>query len=418
MKALLLFLSAVCLTVYLPIYGQDTVLFHTIKGRVVDMETHERLLFVSVTLEGTNLSTITNREGEFALKIPVDGASDRVTFSYVGYRNRTLSLNWFRGGKQKLVSLERANILLPEVTVMQAEGEAVLREVIRNIPRNYSDVPNQMVGFYREMIRKNSTYVALVEAVLDIYKAPYISPATDKAKIYKGRKNTDKARLDTVFVRYQGGVTAALELDLAKNYDVIFSPDFASYYDVYCESVTMLDERPQYILAFDQKKGISDPLFRGKLYIDSETLAIIRADFYMNVENNEKATGIFLKRKPAGMRVKVEQAHYLIQFRPQGDKWYYQNSRVELYFKCRWPRRLFHSRYTLISEMAVTDRTENEGNKFPRKERLLPGDVISEKVADFEDREFWESYNIIEPEQSLENAIRRMARKLKRREME
>lgn len=397
-----------------PGYGQDTVLYRTLTGKVVDKESHERLLFVTVSVPGTNVATVTNREGNFILKVPAALSSAQIAFSYVGYKNRELPLTDFQNGKRKTIELERASILLPEVVVMQAEGEALLKEVIRRIPQNYSSVPNQMVGFYREMIRKNGTYISLAEAVLDIYKAPYDSFSTDKVKIYKGRRGTDKARSDTVFVKYQGGVNTALELDLAKHFDLVFPPDFTNYYRVYCESYTMLGERPQYILSFDQRKEIRDPWFRGKLYIDAETFAIIRAEFHMNIEQEEKAAEIFLRRKPAGMKVKVEEASYLIQFRFQDGKWYYQNSRAELSFKCRWPRKLFHSRYTLLSEMAVTDRSTEGISKFPRKERLLPGDVMAEKVADLEDETFWESYNIIEPEQTIENAIRRLARKLRR----
>lgn len=414
MKILFVWLCTVYLIVTFPVYSQDTVSYYTLTGRVVDKVSHERLLFVTVSVPGTNIATVTNQEGNFVLKVPAAVFPAQLAFSYIGYKNRELPLTDFKTGRRKTIELERASILLPEVVVMQAEGEALLKEVIRRIPRNYSSIPNQMVGFYREMIRKNGTYISLAEAVLDIYKAPYDSYVKDKVKIYKGRKGTDKARSDTVFVKYQGGVNTALELDLAKHFDLVFPPDFSAYYQVYCESCTMLGERLQYILSFDQRKEIRDPWFRGKLYIDAETFAIIRAEFHMNVEQEEKATEIFLRRKPAGMKVKIEEANYLIQFRFQDDKWYYQNSRAELSFKCRWPRKLFNSRYTLLSEMAVTDRTAEGVSRFPREERLLPGDVITEKVTDLEDEAFWESYNIIEPEQTIENAIRRLARKLRR----
>jgi len=39
--------------------------------------------------------------------------------------------------------------------------------------------------------------------------------------------------------------------------------------------------------------------------------------------------------------------------------------------------------------------------------------VFSEKVTAFTDSEFWGDYNVIEPDQSIESAIRRLSRKLK-----
>lgn len=397
------------------VWGQDVSLFRTISGKVIDRESKERLAFVSVELAGTNVATITNTDGEFSLKIPLSDDKAEIEFSYIGYLSRKLPADFFKDRKRNIVELEHVSFSLPEVLVKQTEGLALMKEVIRRIPRNYSLIPNQMVGFYREMIRKNGSYISLAEAVLDIYKAPYHSVHPDMAKIYKGRRSTDKARLDTVLFKYQGGVTTALELDLAKNYDMLFSPDMENYYHFFCENTTMIDQRPHYVLVFRQRKEVKEPLFNGKFYIDAETMAISRVEFSLNIEDREKATAIFIRRKPAGMKIQVEEAHYLVQFRQQGDCWYYQNSRAEVSFKCRWPRRLFNSHYALVSEMAVTDRGEEGAVKFPRKQRVSSDDVIVEKVSDFEDVNFWESYNIIEPEQSIENAIKRLSRKLKKR---
>lgn len=66
--------------------------------------------------------------------------------------------------------------------------------------------------------------------------------------------------------------------------------------------------------------------------------------------------------------------------------------------------------------MAVADRAAEGGIRFPRKERLALKDIIVERVTDFQDADFWENYNIIEPEQTIEHAIRRLARKLKKRQ--
>ena len=71
-----------------------------------------------------------------------------------------------------------------------------------------------------------------------------------------------------------------------------------------------------------------------------------------------------------------------------------------------------------MSEMAITDRTDQEVIKFAGKERLKYTDIFSEKVSDFTDDDFWGDYNIIEPDQSIESAIRRIGRKLKFSERE
>ena len=66
--------------------------------------------------------------------------------------------------------------------------------------------------------------------------------------------------------------------------------------------------------------------------------------------------------------------------------------------------------------MAITDRYEDNVQKFPRKERIRSTDVIAEKVEYFQDLEFWGDYTVIEPDKEITNAIKRLSDKLLRRE--
>ena len=71
-----------------------------------------------------------------------------------------------------------------------------------------------------------------------------------------------------------------------------------------------------------------------------------------------------------------------------------------------------------MSEIAVTDRTDQEVIKFANKDKIKYTDVFSEKVSSFTDTKYWGDYNVIEPDQTIESAIRRLARKLKFSERE
>jgi hypothetical protein len=66
--------------------------------------------------------------------------------------------------------------------------------------------------------------------------------------------------------------------------------------------------------------------------------------------------------------------------------------------------------------MAITDRYSNGVVKFPRQERIKSTDVIAEKVEYFQDPNFWGDYNVIEPDQEITKAIKRLSEKLRRRE--
>jgi len=82
-------------------------------------------------------------------------------------------------------------------------------------------------------------------------------------------------------------------------------------------------------------------------------------------------------------------------------------------FKVDWNKKLFNTNYTTMSELAITDRTEEDVVKFSSKERMKPSDFFNEEVAAFADPDFWGDYNVIEPDQSIEAAIRRLSRKVK-----
>ena len=157
-------------------------------------------------------------------------------------------------------------------------------------------------------------------------------------------------------------------------------------------------------------------MFDGRLYIDSETYAIARAEYWMNVKGREeKAAARFVVKKPADFRFGVEKAHYRLYFKKQAGRWHFDYSRLELQFTARRKRTLFRNSYTIVSEMAVTDLRPEE-LKITNQDKVRFNDILSNQVSDFSDPEFWGSYNIIEPDQSIEHAIRRIIRQLKARQ--
>ena len=153
--------------------------------------------------------------------------------------------------------------------------------------------------------------------------------------------------------------------------------------------------------------------------MDVASLAFKRMEFNMNVEGRKDAASIFIKRKPSSMRATAESATYVVDYVERNGKWYFNYSSTEVQFKVRWKRRffgLFSSTYTILSEIAITDRYEDDVQKFSRKERIRSTDVIAEKVEHFQDSEFWGDYTVIEPDKEIANAIKRLSNKLLRRE--
>ena len=81
-----------------------------------------------------------------------------------------------------------------------------------------------------------------------------------------------------------------------------------------------------------------------------------------------------------------------------------------------WKGKLFNSVYTLSSEMAITDWEQNFTGITKPTNRLKSTVILSDEASGFSDPEFWGQYNIIEPEKSIESAIKKINKQLKRTE--
>lgn len=86
--------------------------------------------------------------------------------------------------------------------------------------------------------------------------------------------------------------------------------------------------------------------------------------------------------------------------------------RNEVRFKCDWKRKLFSTNYTVVSEMVVTDGREAQSG-IPYRFAFKADQSLSDKVLDFADESFWGAYNIIEPTESLENAVNKLKKQQK-----
>jgi hypothetical protein len=393
----------------------DQQTYTSLKGKVVDRETLNPLVFAGVSLKETNIATVTNIDGEFVIKVPESETAKSLEISFLGYKNKLVPISEMRNnGYKNVITMESAPIPIKEIIIKPIMPDQIIEKAINAIPKNYPEVPNLMTSFYRETIRKNRSYVSIGEAVVEIFKAPYSNDLRfDGARIYKGRKSTDVEKVDTVLFKLQGGPITSLELDVVKNPEAILTEDAMKYYDYNLAGVVEIDNKPNFIIDFKQKPGIDIPLFMGKLFIETTSFAVTGGEFGFNLSNKEEATSLFIRKKPLGMNVTPEVATYMVKYREQGGKYYFAYSRAEVKFKVSWKRRLFHTTYTTMSEIAVTDRTDQEVIKFAGKDKIKYSDVFSDKVSAFADPQYWGEYNVIEPDQSIESAIRRLARKLK-----
>jgi hypothetical protein len=392
----------------------DSVNYYTYSGKIVDSETKDPVAFANIYLEGSSIGTVSNLDGEFILKVPLSKAEEKITISFVGYKTQELASEELKMMKNT-IRLVADPIPIQEVIIKTGDPVELLRKAIARIDENYSVNPEMLTGFYRETIKQNRNYVAVSEAVLDIYKSSYKNYFdSDRIKIFKGRKSQDVKKMDTILFKLQGGPKTSLLLDVAKNPSTLLSEDFFKYYNYKLDGIVNIDNRETYVIAFNQKNNVDLPLYQGKIYLDAKNLAIARLDFRISDKALTQADNELVRKKPVSMKIDVEDARYLANYRPIDGKWHLNHVRAEAKFKCKWDKKLFRSIYTTMLEMAITDRDTSNISKFKMKESEKISDIFVDQVNYFEDPNYWGEYNVIKPDESIELAIQKLGRKLVR----
>lgn len=419
MKKIVLF-NFICLFLLVSVnsdllYAQTNESFKEIEGKIINSNTKAALIFADIVVDDSNISTVTNTEGEFALKIPQNLSDGTITITHLGFEKKVLKIASIKGHEK--ISLAPVLTELEEVSITTTTMNArdLVLETLKKKSSIYSEKNTLMTAFYRETIKKKRKNASLSEAVVKIHKQPYYNYRNDNIELIKARKNTDYTKLDTIALKLQGGPFSNLYTDMIKYPEYIFTEDELPFYQFNFESSTKINDRLIYVVYFKQKENYETPFYYGKLYIDAETKALTSAVYSLDVSNKALSSQMYVRKKPRKVDVYPTEANYRVNYRIKDGKWHYAYSNIALTFKVNWKGKLFNNTYTLNSEMAITD-WEIQDQKLAkiRTHLIKPSTILSEKASGFSDPRFWGAYNIIEPEKSIESAIKKIQKQLKR----
>lgn len=382
------------------------------KGLVVNSQNKNPLQAVYLSVENSNISTVTNLDGEFSLKIPDHLQDAYVIVSHLGFRSLKLPISFFEKDRV-VIEMQESLEELDEVAIFTyTDPEALVQNMLKNRGSNYFSDRTTMTGFYRESIKRGRKNVSLSEAVVKIHKQSYDSNADDEISLVKARKTADYDRLDTLALKLRGGPYNPLSIDIMKNPTHIFNEQDLSNFRFDFDNPTRIGEQYLYVVNFEElDKG--SPWYFGKLFIDAETFTLVKAAFNLNVDNKKAAANLFVKKKPGGTRVYPVEVNYDITYREKDGRWYFGYGNTYLEFVVNWKRKLFNSRYRVNSELAVTNWQLNTQENSRRDENFISRKIImNDDISGFADVAFWGENNIIEPDESIESAIEKIREKL------
>ena len=406
----------VALTMYFSAaFAQNGTTYYTVSGVIKDTKTKQNVIFASVSVPGTNIGTVSNSDGEFTLKIQKSLNATEFEIAHLGYQNKKFTIADYVNKPNQTYFVDPSSIELKELVVKPVDPRSIVLQAIGKVTENYSSIPNLLTGFYRETIKQRRDYVSISEAIVDVYKSPYtINFDSDRLKIFKGRKSSNVKKADTLSVKLIGGPSISLLLDIVKNPDVLLSRESIDYYDYQMLDIVSIDNKTNYVISFKPIVNLSYPLYNGKLYITTDKNAITMAEFSLDLSDENKAVQNFVKKKPLGLKFVPISTSYLVTYKESNGIYYINYVRDEVKFSCDWKRRIFKTSYTVMSEMAVTERKTDNIEKIPAKESFKPYVVLADKVQDYFDEGFWGEYNTIVPDESIQSAINKFNRRLKK----
>ena len=383
----------------------------TLSGKVTDAKTRKPMAHVSVT--DRSVGTVTNEAGEFTLKL--QKAPKTVTFSCLGYKTQRLDASAM-GGVRVEVRLEPSSVILDEIVVRGADAKELVLRAMEKIYDNYPDEPNLLRGFYRETVEKRSHFTSISEGVVDVYKTGYDKDDwRDGVAILKGRRLLSQRPSDTLSVKLQGGPVMPIILDVVKQRDILLNEEELNNYTFRYVTMSKADDRNQYVVEIAPLYVLPYALYRGRLYIDQETLAFTRIDLSLDMSDPGKVTQMILKKKPLGLRFTPHELSIYIDYKTDNGVTRINYIRNVIRFRCDWKRKLFKSNYTVTSEMVVTDRQEGKELKpIKSRDTFNRKDNFYDKVVYFNDPDFWGNENIIEPTEDLLKGIEKIKRRISR----
>lgn len=390
----------------------DSSRYFTLEGILLDKLDNTPIPYGTVGVVGTSIGSVTNQNGEFRLHLPDSLRQSNISFSHLGYCPQEIEASLL-AGRHSSQALEPKVIPIQEVVVRIVNPLRLLRELLENREKNYAQEPVCLTTFYREGIECKNRFVSLTEAIFKIYKAPYLTHQnSDQVKLLKMRRISNEREKDTLATKMKAGINASLMLDMMKNQPEFILPEYEYIYTYASTDIVVIDDRLANVIYFEQREHIKEPLFRGELFIDSESSALLRARFEVNPRYINKATGMFIERKSKHIDITPHKVEYTVSYKLWNGTYYMSHVRGDLHFKVKKKRQLFgnmnlHAWFEMVTCKIDTEQV----SRFTRRE-LLPTRTIFSDTNFTYDESFWGDFNVIPPEEKLNEAISKIYSKI------
>ncbi len=389
----------------------DSVKNILIKGRIFDNENKTVIPYATIGIIEENIGTITNADGFFTLKIPASFSGSNLVVSHMGFMSQKIPIQLL-DEQQVDIYLNRRIISIQEVIIRYIDPVSIIEKAMEKRVDNNRMEPVYTTSFYREGVQKNNRYLSYSEAVFKVYKSSYaLDEQSDQVKLLKSRKIQNSDTRDTVFLKLKAGILSALQLDIVKSVPGFIDFTQPNQYTYTYSDLVSYNSKDAFAITFVQNQGVSEALFKGTLYIEKESFAILGADFEINPAFLDEAAENLILKKSRKLKVKFENLSYSVSYTPYNGKYYLNHVRADIKLKTRYRNRLSSDNFDTFLELATCHIDTAKVVKFARQEVIKPNVVFSDAPYS-NDNTFWGDYNIIAPEDKLSEALSKIIGKI------
>jgi hypothetical protein len=138
-----------------PALSQAEKGFYTVKGVVKDKTTNKTLEYANIFVSGTNIGTVSNKDGEFTIKIKNELNAKTIEVSRIGYSSEVIAVKGVNIDNLVVYLSPRDNVLT-EITILGMDPEMLIREAISRIGDNYSNRENFCLDFTERLLEKGA----------------------------------------------------------------------------------------------------------------------------------------------------------------------------------------------------------------------------------------------------------------------
>jgi hypothetical protein len=325
-----------------------------------------------------------------------------------------------------VIKIQEKVIQLREVEIIEYTPQAILKKVLSNIPKNYGSEPIILTGFLRTKKMVNDTLAEFSEAIIEDYKSGYYlypnrqaykkARSTDIPNFIKGRVIADTLSLNELIGTgdYAYPVGTYFVDFLECYHGQFFDPtEFKMYTYVLSKEIDQ-DGNSTFKITFDQKVGTKGMLHKGEVYIDPIDFAIKKIfvtyspngfDWY-NSRYGAIPRTIW---KMNGWTCSAPILQTAFTYCKKNDIWILQSNVSKWEIKYSHPLSKKDFRYGYEQALVIMDYTRSpEKIESFKGNKQLGVNENWEKIIGQADETFWNNFNYIPIEESLQQAISNM----------